>query len=999
MRPRPDSPRGSSRVGELGRAAVVGGAGTFWGLGLARFLAEATLWAPAYRSWLVAGGIALGCALLVLVFWRWSTFASDPPAVVLDWSSAASLGLALPYVFGAWSRPLAGGVLLVGGALLALLLAWQGRPGWLPPVLLVLAALAVYLRTLLPSVGEADTLEFQVVAAKLGIAHPTGYPLYILLTKLFTLLPLNNVAWRANLASAVFATAAVVVLYDILRGLTDRPLLSLLTALGLAFSSAFWSQAVIAEVYALHNLLVIVAFWLLLRSGRDGEGGGARRAQRWQATFFVVGLSLTNHLTTALLVPAVVLALVWDRPRMRPREWLVGGGLFLLGLSVYLFIPLRWPALNDGRWMTLPDFLTYITGGRFHGALRLDGWQDPTRWRIVVRLLHDPFGWAGLFLGGLGVAELAIRRRRALVLTGITFVAFVIYGLSYYVADIAVFLLPAHLILAIWIGAGAASLVRLPASMVSLSPEIWRPGLVTLFALLPLSRIWVNLPTVDRSGDRGGYAWGRYALDQPLTSDSAILADTKKFAPLYYLQQVEGVRPDLDIVLLGTEELYQTDLRSRMGQGQTVYLARYLPGLGEFYLRSVGPLAEVRSRAPEGSSLSDSEDVAAEFGKSIQLLGADVDRGSLGRDVAHVTLRWRADSPVRDDLVVRLRLVDRGGGVAWTSDGSRPVNGLYPTNAWAVGVPIADYHEVPIPPWLPPGTYRFEVGLFAPFSGEGVMVDGTSTPWFPMDTLEVEPPSEPGPLSYRRLYSFGDGVWLTGVDSRGETRTGSELVVDFAWREVEEAGQIQLSWADAEGRQGGTTVFPLASGMVRSRHAITTPREAGSYRLTVGLIDEAARCGWLAPPQDVCSLVGVEVLAGKEGAANFGDRVMLLSAEVGKDAAAPGELIPVRLQWRGLRLMDEDYTVFVHLVGPDGRLHGQVDAWPVQGSYPTSQWMPGEEVTDRYDVRLDPDAPAGDYRVEVGWYLLETMQRLQVLDEAGEAVADSFVVGRLDVRK
>jgi hypothetical protein len=97
--------------------------------------------------------------------------------------------------------------------------------------------------------------------------------------------------------------------------------------------------------------------------------------------------------------------------------------------------------------------------------------------------------------------------------------------------------------------------------------------------------------------------------------------------------------------------------------------------------------------------------------------------------------------------------------------------------------------------------------------------------------------------------------------------------------------------------------------------------------------------------------------------------------------------------------MDDDYTVFVHLVGPDGRLRGQVDRWPVHGSYPTSQWSPGSDVSDPYEIRLDADAPAGEYRVEVGWYLLETMERLRVVDETGEPVADSYVVGRLTVQK
>jgi hypothetical protein len=66
-------------------------------------------------------------------------------------------------------------------------------------------------------------------------------------------------------------------------------------------------------------------------------------------------------------------------------------------------------------------------------------------------------------------------------------------------------------------------------------------------------------------------------------------------------------------------------------------------------------------------------------------------------------------------------------------------------------------------------------------------------------------------------------------------------------------------------------------------------------------------------------------------------------------------------------------------------------------THPTSQWRPGQELNDPYEIRLDPDAPAGDYRVEVGWYLLATMQRLQILDAAGHTIGDSFVAGELSV--
>jgi hypothetical protein len=1002
--------------------------GSVWGLGLARLWAEAGRLSALYAYPVVVGLVALGGAVVAVGLWRWLSPVSSP--AVRPISFAVPLALPALYVLGVVAGPLAGGVLLIGGAALAALEAatvtGEKQPLWVLPALLGLVTLALDLRTLLPSIGEADTLEFQVVAAKLGVAHPTGYPLYILLAKLFTWLPLNNVAWRVNLSSAVFAAVAVAVLYRIVRRMTDRPVLSFLTALAFAFSHTFWSQSVIAEVYTLHNLLVAVILWLLLREGGVGKGGGTEKAAvmagRWQAVLFLIGLSLTNHLTTVLLVPAAALALVWDRPRLGVRGWLVAGGLFVLGLAVYLYIPLRWPALHDGRWMTPPEFVAYVTGRQFHGALRLAGWRDPTRWRIVGRLLGEPFGWIGLGLAALGVVNLASRYRRALALTVVTFVAFLLYGLVYAVADIAVFLLPAHLVLAIWMGSGVTLLDGLLSSLPPLSASraegaIWRSALATAFALMPLSRIWINLPAVDRSRDPGvfapgGYAWGQYVLSQELVEGGAILADPKKFAPLYYLQQVEGMRPDLDMVLLGSEDLYQADLRRRLGAGQTVYLARYLPHLEALYLRSVGPLAEVHGEPPDATRGTFSGlhpaagDALGGFEVGIDLLGADVEEDPLGRALHHVTLHWQAETAVEQNLVVGLRLVDADGDVRWRGEGGRPVNGLYPTNAWRPGVPVSDYHEVAIPAWLPPGPYVLEVGLFAPFGHRDAGADEDSTAWLSLQRLDVEPPSDPEPLSEQVLYGLGDGVWLTGFDAPNEITAGAPFVVDLAWRGVGEEERVQLWWAALPGLPGadsraGEARFDLTEGMLRSRHTIAAPTRAGGYALRVGLGDgetvaPRARCGWLTAPESSCSLIEVQVLSKEAGLASFGERILLLDAVAPQDRALPGDVVQVTLRWRGLRAMATDYTVFVHLVGPDGRLHGQTDSWPVEGTFPTSQWVPGREISDPYAVRLEADAPPGTYRVEVGLYDLATMERLQIMDGAGKPIGDSLMVSTFE---
>jgi len=131
--------------------------------------------------------------------------------------------------------------------------------------------------------------------------------------------------------------------------------------------------------------------------------------------------------------------------------------------------------------------------------------------------------------------------------------------------------------------------------------------------------------------------------------------------------------------------------------------------------------------------------------------------------------------------------------------------------------------------------------------------------------------------------------------------------------------------------------------------------------------------------------------------ANFDNQILLTGVEFQAGQVQPGQVIPVTLHWQALRRMQADYTVFVHLLGPDGRLHGQVDAWPVQGTYPTSAWQAGENVTDPYLVRLEADAPAGNYQLEIGLYLLGTNTRLNVLGPDGLPVDNRVLLDGLIV--
>ena len=136
---------------------------------------------------------------------------------------------------------------------------------WLQAAAGAALALAVYVRTLAPSVMWYDMGEFATAAYVLGIAHNTGYPLLMLLGKLFTYLPVGDIAYRVNLMSAVFAALTVLLSYIIVFELTARRGAALVAALTLAFTSTLWSNATWATSYDLNAFLTLLILWLILR--------------------------------------------------------------------------------------------------------------------------------------------------------------------------------------------------------------------------------------------------------------------------------------------------------------------------------------------------------------------------------------------------------------------------------------------------------------------------------------------------------------------------------------------------------------------------------------------------------------------------------------------------------------------------------------------------------------------------------------------------------------
>ncbi|MFQ5399736.1 MAG: protein O-mannosyl-transferase family [Anaerolineae bacterium] len=865
---------------------------------------------------------------------------------------------------------------------------------WLSILFALAALLPVYLLTMSHNVGQADTFEFQVVAPRLGIAHPTGYPLYLMLGKLFTLIPLSSVAWRLNFASAVYALAAVALLYRLAYRLAAHPVPALLGAVAFGLTPTFWGQAITAEVYALHALVVAAALWLMV----EINAGQTGRQRTLTLLFLLIGLGLTNHLTTVFLLPPAFITLVFAYQTQRTGQFpsdlmrlLFRLALALiLPLLLYAYLPLRWAAVN-GEPMGLGRFVDWVIGGRFQDALQWAAWlHDPTRYGIVGRLFLNNWGWPNLFLAGIGFLTLIRRQRKAAVILASAWFGFAFYALNYYVPDLAVFLIPAQLVIAVVWAAGVAAILQTFLSR--LKQAGFRAAIALLLLLastIPTLFLTVeHWPAIDQSGEEKLTQWGRAVLNLPLAQGAVILADSEKIAPLFYLQQAEGVRPDLDIMVLPDEAAYRAELDARLAAGRPLYLARFLPGLeGVYHLRSVGPLTEV-SRSPLTTLPDTAVPVRIDFG-SVQLIGVALEpEAAVDPTQTAVTLYWQAKESVSDILHVTLRLGDE------TTPAQHPANNYYPTVAWEPGEIVPDFHLLPRPLLPRPQTMPIQVALAPPFTAPEKLE------WQTLATMEAP---AAGQIDLAHVLRMAVGpILLSGVDFPAKARPQADVPVTLSGY-GDDPAQLILRLETAgppsslDAKQVGIDPEFLSPFTFAQRLTAAVP--PGRYQITAVHPDGASTCGWLAPPTAGCVLGEIEVsgVPLPAGATNFEDKMALLSLHLPDTHLQPGGQLQVELTWQGLAPMNEDYTIFVQVLDAQDRIVGQVDAWPVQGTYPTSQWPPGETITDPHLVPLADDLPPGPYRLQVGAYLLSTLRRLPVLDESGTPVDDKVLVPGLVV--
>ena len=192
-----------------------------------------------------------------------------------------------------------------------------------------------YFLTTQPNVGLLDSGEFLTASVHVGVPHPTGYPLWTIFSHLFTLFPIGNGAWEVNLFSGFCTSIATglvaLILCNSMRwaGVADSlaQILSVGWSVALAFSVSMWSQAVIAEVYGLHSLMVTLYVWVLYRWIRVPEW---TNGLAWSAFFFSLGMS--NHHLMISMSPLPVMVML-----LRRRDLLAEGMLYLSSAAALVY--------------------------------------------------------------------------------------------------------------------------------------------------------------------------------------------------------------------------------------------------------------------------------------------------------------------------------------------------------------------------------------------------------------------------------------------------------------------------------------------------------------------------------------------------------------------------------------------------------------------------------------------------------------------------------------
>jgi len=440
---------------------------------------------------------------------------------------------------------------------------------------LFLLSLLIYLKFLGPYVYWKDSGELSSTSYSLGISHSAGAPLYNTLGKLFTLIPLGNVATRSNLMSAFFAALAVVIVYLIMLKIIlsfkpsipitksnfrltlqsfDTPinyLLPLIVALMFATSYTFCYYALIADIFTTYTMFILGMVYLMLKWKEE------RNLQYLFLFFLIFGLSMTFHPTVLLIMPAFLgFILISNFSSLKNvRNIVVMICLFFLGVSLFLVLPLRSaysPFLNYGRPSSFPSFLQLIAQKEIYKSILFEFSLKGVLTQIVVAFYFFDlqFAWHLGCLALLGLGYFVRRRRDVFIfllsILLLNFLSFVflpsIPSLDLWHMDYV--LLPSYIIIFLAFGFTALLLIRslkrgkMLAFILALS----------LFFLVLGGQLGRNYILMDGSKDYSAFRQGKEVFKNAQRDALILTDDIGLNSLLRYFHVVEGKRRDVAVI-------------------------------------------------------------------------------------------------------------------------------------------------------------------------------------------------------------------------------------------------------------------------------------------------------------------------------------------------------------------------------------------------------------------------------------------------------------------
>ena len=420
------------------------------------------------------------------------------------------------------------------------------RSSVLLPVGVAVLLFACYWATLAPTVSGGDSGELAAAVHVMGVAHPTGYPLYLMVGKLFDLLPWGEPAWRLGLFSAVATAGAGALIAWSLVALTGSLAAGLLGGLVAGLNLWVWANANQAEVYGLHALLVCLAIAAFVR-WRAQPGYG-----RLDLVAVAAGLGLAHHRTSVFFTLPL---LAWAMAATRPVCWRrlarsLGWGA--APLLLYLWLPWRsahHPPLDWGYTSgSLANFWEHVSGGAYFQWYAFqqppaEAWAGLRSWLALLGKQVTPLGLA---LAVLGAGYLLGRERRPVgVCLLASFALVTAWASLYQVGDQWVFYLAPTLVVAAWCGAGLGAVGRLAARL-KVGPGLARvlPAVgMAVAALIPMNMALQNWAGLDRSQDYRIREQGELMLaGVPANAVVLLIGDEPNFMASYYYHAL-GRRP------------------------------------------------------------------------------------------------------------------------------------------------------------------------------------------------------------------------------------------------------------------------------------------------------------------------------------------------------------------------------------------------------------------------------------------------------------------------